>query len=147
MTTSYTRYVAGFMFDQEMQYVALIRKQKPEWQRGFLNGIGGHIEKTDSDALAAMVREFEEETGLHTSRHQWSQYAEMNGTDWTVIFFAALGDLNSVRTTSEETVEIVDISAVYTKTRTMIENLPWLIALAIDNLADGRPKYATIEYP
>jgi 8-oxo-dGTP diphosphatase len=35
------RYVLGFMFSSDHSEVALIRKRKPEWQRGKLNGIGG----------------------------------------------------------------------------------------------------------
>ena len=34
------KYVAGFMFSEDRRLVALIRKSKPEWQKGKLNGIG-----------------------------------------------------------------------------------------------------------
>ena len=39
-----TRYVAGFLVSDDRYYVALIRKKRPAWQEGRLNGIGGHIE-------------------------------------------------------------------------------------------------------
>ncbi len=55
-------YVAGFYFSECGERVALIRKLKPEWQRGWLNGIGGKVEPGESP-LSAMVREFEEEAG------------------------------------------------------------------------------------
>jgi hypothetical protein len=35
------KYVLGFMFDEELRNVALIRKIKPKWQEGKWNGIGG----------------------------------------------------------------------------------------------------------
>jgi hypothetical protein len=38
-------YVVGFAFDTDGR-VALIRKNRPEWQAGRLNGIGGHVEAT-----------------------------------------------------------------------------------------------------
>jgi hypothetical protein len=38
------RYVAGFLFDSALHNVLLIEKQKPEWQVGMLNAIGGKIE-------------------------------------------------------------------------------------------------------
>ena len=57
-------YVAGFCFSECGGRVALIRKLKPEWQRGLLNGIGGKMEPGES-LHSAMVREFEEETGAH----------------------------------------------------------------------------------
>ena len=36
-----TKYVVGFMFSPDKQFVALIRKNRPEWQAGKLNGIAG----------------------------------------------------------------------------------------------------------
>jgi hypothetical protein len=38
------RYVAGLAFSEDGTRVALIRKNRPLWQIGFLNAIGGHIE-------------------------------------------------------------------------------------------------------
>jgi 8-oxo-dGTP pyrophosphatase MutT (NUDIX family) len=55
-----TKYVVGFMVHEEQ--IALIRKNRPKWQEGRLNGIGGHIEENE-EPYSAMVREFEEETG------------------------------------------------------------------------------------
>jgi 8-oxo-dGTP diphosphatase len=55
-------YVLGFCFNQSLNKVVLIRKRKPEWQSGRLNGVGGHVEPGET-TLAAMVREFREETG------------------------------------------------------------------------------------
>src|ERR1035437_6897488 len=43
--------------------VWLIRKARPEWQKGMLNGIGGHVEENEN-TMTAMTREFNEETGL-----------------------------------------------------------------------------------
>lgn len=72
-------YVVGFLFDQELQRVALIRKNKPRWQAGLLNGIGGKIEITDDNPHDAMFREFKEEAELCWS--DWSYFAKMSGPD------------------------------------------------------------------
>src|SRR4051812_33742321 len=58
----YKEYVCGFMFNSDALTskkgaVALILKVKPDWQKGKHNGIGGHIEWSDHNPLAAMVRE------------------------------------------------------------------------------------------
>ena len=53
-------YVVGFMFSEE------ILKNKPDWQAGRLNGVGGKVEPNEYPDQA-MVREFEEETGVRTS--------------------------------------------------------------------------------
>lgn len=55
------RYVLGFMFDHEEKHVLLIWKNRPKWQAGKLNGIGGKIEAGETP-LQAMEREFTEET-------------------------------------------------------------------------------------
>lgn len=44
----------------------LIRKNRPEWQRGLLNLPGGKIEKGETPEAAA-IRELKEETGYNTS--------------------------------------------------------------------------------
>jgi 8-oxo-dGTP diphosphatase len=65
----------GFCFyiDSEgVTSLALIRKIFPKWQRGKLNGIGGHVEPGETPK-AAMTREFEEEAGAHIET--WLNFA------------------------------------------------------------------------
>lgn len=45
-----TYYTLGFLFDYGQLNVALIRKTKPKWQAGLLNGIGGHVEENETPA-------------------------------------------------------------------------------------------------
>lgn len=72
-------YVVGFAFDTPLRNVVLIRKTHPEWQAGLYNGVGGKVESNDLEydegTSHAMAREFWEETGLHTSRSQWKEFA------------------------------------------------------------------------
>ena len=49
-----TEYVVGFAFDKKRENVALIQKNRPPWQKGKLNGIGGHIE---AEAAVRWLRE------------------------------------------------------------------------------------------
>ena len=39
-----SEYVVGFMLETLSDRVIVIRKQKPLWQSGLLNGVGGKIE-------------------------------------------------------------------------------------------------------
>ena len=65
-----TEYVLGFAFTKDLKQVALIRKKRPEWQAGKLNGIGGKV-NINEVPLLAMVREFQEEACLNTSVLGW----------------------------------------------------------------------------
>lgn len=143
------QYVVGFLFDESLQRVALIRKNKPEWQKGKLNGIGGKVEYREPIA-DAMAREFKEETGMSTGG-SWSYYAEMDLPDWNVQVFAATGYLDRLKcgdeSPEEEKIEIHSVLDVCNGSLAIVENLPWLIRLAIDHLTDGRPDFVEIKYP
>jgi len=54
-----TQYVAGFLFDETLENVVLIRKNRPKWQAGKLNGVGGHVEARET-SIETMHREFKE---------------------------------------------------------------------------------------
>src|SRR5690242_4185314 len=71
------KYILGFAFNRDKSKVLLIKKNRPQWQAGFFNGIGGKIEDFDASTADAMVREFREETGIVTSPEQWNQYAKV----------------------------------------------------------------------
>lgn len=70
------KYVLGFAFSRNKGTVVLIEKRRPEWQRGFFNGVGGKIENYET-AFDAMVREFKEETSVDTLTTDWSHFATM----------------------------------------------------------------------
>lgn len=121
-----TSYVAGFMFEKDQ--VALVLKQRPAWQRGKMNGIGGHIEPTDASPGAAMVREFEEETGKKTSITEWWPFAVLTGEDFKVHFFCTQGVLSELESTTDESIVVVPVSGV--TVRNSIPNLVWLLPMA-----------------
>jgi len=81
------QYVLGFCFSRDKEEVVLIRKNRPEWQKGKLNGVGGKIEPEDASPLHAMVREFKEETGVDTidrindEMNGWKHFATMTFED------------------------------------------------------------------
>jgi 8-oxo-dGTP diphosphatase len=88
-------YVCGFAFSEDKQNVLLIEKDRPEWQAGKLNGVGGKIEEIDRSEkinpqnypLYAMIREFKEEVGIQTSIPDWKVFAIMEGDNSKVYCF------------------------------------------------------------
>jgi 8-oxo-dGTP diphosphatase len=70
----HTEYVVGFIFSIDFSRVLLVKKLRPAWQAGLLNGIGGKVEPGE-DPLHAMVRECKEESGLEISAWSWKPVA------------------------------------------------------------------------
>lgn len=119
-----TRYCCGFLFEKDK--VALIRKSRPTWMAGKLNGIGGHIEQGESPA-DAMVREFREETGAETTVMSWWPFAVLSGENFVVHFFSSYGILGELKTTTDEEIVVVPVSEV--TVHNAIPNLTWLIPM------------------
>lgn len=127
-----TEYVCGFMVEGGV--VALIRKKRPAWQAGRLNGIGGHIEPGETPA-EAMAREFREETGLATQPGQWIHRVTVTGDVWKVYFFLAYGPTAALVTKTDEPVEVVPLWNV--PMLSIIPNLKWLIPLCLQSNIRG----------
>lgn len=71
-------YVVGFAFTEEATSILLVRKNRPEWQKGCLNGIGGKIEDGETPA-EAMSREAFEEAGIKV---EWLHRGVMKGINY-----------------------------------------------------------------
>lgn len=147
------KYVVGFMFSPDLRSVALIRKLKPAWQLGKLNGIGGKVEAGEQD-INAMVREFDEETGVATQPGDWAMFLNMfggpsdpSGKDFDIAFYWTRGDLTRLRSVTEEGIEVIPVDFITHGNAEFLDNIPWVVALAMDCIADGRPKLVTAEYP
>ena len=135
------RYVLGFLFSPDLNSVLLLRKARPDWQAGKLNGVGGKIESTDRSALAAMQREWSEEMkSAAPGDVNWQHFASMNGPDWLVEVYAATGDLQRAESASpNEPALIMPVEGVWGRRSELVENTEWLIALAVQVGHHGQP--------
>lgn len=143
-------YCVTFLWDFIGKHVALIQKNRPEWQAGKLNGIGGQIETNESPTVAAR-REFCEETGVEipercmrcflvgsTYKHEQMIYF------YTARFDGLIGDLELHQTTDEkpdwyEYKEIRD-------SRIIIPNLQWLLPMSLEAAKTKGPIDTMIGY-
>ena len=116
-------YVVGFLFNNSGK-VALIQKNRPEWQRGKLNGIGRHIESGETP-YQAMCREFNEEAGDYIEK--WEQYCSVEYPEAIIHFFRLFGDY----TAETKTDEMVSWYPIANLPDITIPNLYWLIPLAL----------------
>lgn len=133
------RYVVGFYFT-DTKKVVLITKMKPEWQKGKMNGVGGHIEEGELP-IDAMRREFREETGVEEPI-DWKLYcyACQDGHDGDLYFYHAFGPEIPVRTTTQEPVGVYGLEEL--DQLPVHYNLRWLIPMALDaDLKTSRVDY------
>jgi len=139
------KYVVGFSFNEDMSRVLLMLKNRPEWQEGKYNGVGGKIDG-DETPIEAMVREFREETGVATLPEDWYELALLHGTDhagdkFEVHCFSTEKILAFYNATSM-TDELLFRAAVSTPAlfpERYVPSVPWLIWLARDkNMRDRR---------
>ena len=120
-------YVAGFLFSEDRERVVLIKKNKPAWQKGCLNGVGGKIEPGETNKQA-MRREFLEETGLDIST--WREVIDLSSpAGWVVHFFTAYGDVDQAKTMTEEEVVVASVKSL---PENVLYNLHWLVPIGLD---------------
>ncbi len=132
MSTIIRRMVVGFLFNQNRDMVVLIRKEKPIWQRGRLNGIGGKVELAETP-LAAIIREFQEEAGVSGAATYWLPAVYMgDGRTWEVTFFYAINQEAFIDARTRESEEVVKVRVVDLSCYATIYNLRWLIPFCLD---------------
>lgn len=128
MNNERTLYVLGFAFTGDNR-VLLIEKKRPDWQKGRLNGIGGHVEYNES-SIDAMTREFREETGVSTTQSDWQFRGRMYAKDWSVFVFSMAGPqvLQAV-TQTDERLHFLHVDDFVIMEKNCIENVHALIQL------------------
>jgi 8-oxo-dGTP diphosphatase len=120
------KYVVGFLFNQDTNKVCLIRKNRPQWQKGRLNGVGGHIEDGENPK-AAMTREFQEEAGEVID---WRQFLLVKGNEYELHCFTAKATAINLPNIHSMTDEIVGWYPVESLPCNILPNLKWLIPMA-----------------
>ena len=113
-------YVLGFYFEKDR--VLLIKKNRPEWQKGNWNGIGGKIVEEGEDGRVAMSREFLEETGCAVDSLLWRYCAYISDHRHSMQVFS----LQEPKTVTDES---VGFFSVLNLPSNIIPNLQWMIPL------------------
>lgn len=149
--------VLGFMFNEDRTQVALILKQRPDWQAGLLNGVGGHVEGKEG-TVPAMCREFKEETGYYTSCDDWEMVGRMHDLVWSrdptypdipeeVFIFRCLSEIRDLRIVLRAPNSLAEAVWVCEPNKlppNVLFNLRWLIPLCLDIGYNG-PRYYHVD--
>lgn len=109
-----TQYVVGLIFDESFENILLIRKNRPDWQKGRLNGVGGKVEKQET-SYEAMVRECEEECGLLL--YNWllvENFSDSNSYE-VHFFITQTPSLRKAYAKTDEHIEIHNIKELFEK--------------------------------
>jgi 8-oxo-dGTP diphosphatase len=126
------RYCTGFAFDLAQNNVLLINKNKPDWQKGHLNGVGGKVEDGE-EFPDAMAREFQEEAGIWVPPTRWHNTAIIyKPNDYTCYFyrcFLTYEESSQVMSMTDEALQWVPKTKLPLN---VIYNLNWLIPMSLD---------------
>lgn len=141
------RYVVGYLLSPGHRQVVLIKKLKPSWQAGKLNGPGGKLEEGETPAQC-MRREFREEAGLDLPEDRWLRFGSMGGDGqrtgdgpWTCDLYVAVAanrtEWDRVVTSTTEEICLREVSEVLLgrTTPAAMSNVASHLALALHALA------------
>ena len=95
------KYVLGFAFIHSDTEVVMLRKQRPEFQAGKVNGVGGHIEEGES-SLDAMIREFQEEALVDIPGKDWNFSHKLSNNECSIDIYSCFSDLAIQSTTTSD---------------------------------------------
>lgn len=132
-------YVAGLLFSPSGSTVVLVEKDRPTWQAGCLNAVGGKIEPGETPT-EAMRREFREEAGLDIA--EWAPVAVLTGDTFEVHFFSTRDERYiDARTMESERICRCGVQWVLNPFDCphLIPNLRVIIPLALDDTGIVKP--------
>ncbi len=126
------KFVLAFIFDQTFEHVLLMHKNRPEWQKGKINGLGGKVEEGES-ALNCVHREVKEESGLQIEAGDWVKCGVMYSDSFTMDVFgcAYKGNPSDAQTLEDEPIEWFSVNSLPKNT---INNLQWLMNITLDKV-------------
>ena len=106
----YKGYALGFLFSEDLKHVILIRKNRPSYLEGKLNGVGGKIEPGESHK-SAMIREFKEETGVQFE--EWTYLKSFIVRDGLPVHtFYGVGNVDSCKSPTDEKIWKMNVNRV-----------------------------------
>lgn len=136
-------YVLSFIFTPDQKKVLLIHKNRPNWQVGKINGIGGKVEAREKP-LAAIVREVKEETNLDIPSEAWKSVGKLKNNLWTIHLYTTIftHEPQLALAMTDEQIEWYECDNLPTA---CIDNLTWLIPIC-QQINAGKIQKLAVEY-
>ena len=144
-------YVLRFIFDLNLEKILWMKKNRPDFQKGKLNGLGGSIELNEYP-LDAIRREIKEECGLDIE--QWVNFGKLldhvNGHN-IELFYTVTNEIYNFKQMEDEEVKIYDLDEYLADTSdnyydrlgypnktcyknfNRMRNIDWMITMALNH--------------
>jgi 8-oxo-dGTP diphosphatase len=120
-------YVLALLFTPDRARVALMHKTRPAWQAGRVNALGGKLLPGETPADAAR-REVREEADVDVEG--WEEFLVWDDPVYRMHAVRAFdGAAERVRTAEDQEVFLAAVDAL---PHNLIDNLRWLVPLALD---------------
>jgi 8-oxo-dGTP diphosphatase len=120
-------YVLALLFTPDHRRVVLVKKMRPAWQAGRVNALGGKVVAGERPADAAR-REVLEEAGVDVA--EWEEVLQWEDPVYRMHVLRGVDELaERARTAEDQEVFLAEVRALPEE---VIENLRWLIPLALD---------------
>lgn len=132
------KFVVGFLIDENNELLTIL-KNRPEWQAGQFNGIGGHIEEGEAP-LDAMIRELKEETNV--TFKDWEFIGTLKGVDYILYIYGGFYPeaFQGEMTMTDEVVSKIPFNDL--NDFPLLPSARWMIAM----LNDPNARNLTIQY-
>ena len=120
-------YVIGLIFDDKNR-ILLINKLRPDWQKGYYNGIGGKVEGNET-FMKAMIRETKEEANLDIKKNWKLYHKDILANVQINTYYQKISskEIEKFKSLTDEKVELFEIDKLPTNTlpdiRHMIEKI------------------------
>jgi len=120
-------YVLALLFTPDRTRVVLMHKTRPAWQAGRVNALGGKVLPGEASTAAAQ-REVREEAGVDVPN--WEEFLVWEDAVYRMHALRAFDEAASRARTAED--QEVFLACVDALPPNLIENLRWLVPLALD---------------
>jgi 8-oxo-dGTP diphosphatase len=138
------KYTLGFIFNKNLDHVLLMHKNRPDWQAGKVNGLGGKFEEGE-DGISCIKREVKEESNLDIEKDKWIYAGVLYSQSFNMEVFCSMyeGDMEDAKTLEDEEIEWFPIEHLPSNT---IDNIPWLIHITLDKLKNKKIETFEVKY-
>ena len=103
------RVVVGIITDNKE--ILLLKKNKPDWQKGLYNGIGGKVE-LNTTPLETIIKKCQEELGVNISN--WIELdSEISSSGVEIVYFLTTlneGEIKKLQSQTDERAELFSIN-------------------------------------